>query len=154
MLQACLIRSNRVRLVPIFEGSIMRKKLGFGLCMAALPLALLALPALGGEGVSLNVTNDGTEDIVVTVYDTTLGPNAVVLSHVRINGFTTIPLSVAPDATGRANISWTAISADSNDRKCGHADNVGLGDSSSVTVRADSSCGTSQPSATAVNYVP
>jgi hypothetical protein len=131
----------------------MNRNYVLSLFAAALPLAFLATPALSGDGVSLNITNDGTDDILVTVYDTTLGPNAVVLSHTRINGFTTIPLSVAPDASGRANISWTAVSADANDRKCGHADNIGLGDSASVSVRADSTCGASQPSATAVTYV-
>jgi hypothetical protein len=120
----------------------MQRKLLTSLCFAAVPLALLATPAFSADGVSLNITNDGTDDIVVTVYDTTLGPKAVVLAHARINGFTTIPLSVAADDTGRANISWTAVTADKNDRKCGHADNIGLGDSSAVTVRADSDCST------------
>jgi hypothetical protein len=121
--------------------------------VAALPLMFLAGPARSGDGVALNIINDGTDDILVTVYDTTLGPNAVVLSHTRINGFTTIPLTVAPDESGRANISWNAVSADANDRKCGHADSIGLGDSATVSVRADSVCGASQPSATAVTFV-
>jgi hypothetical protein len=125
---------------PPYEGKIMQRKSLIGLCIAAIPLALLAKPAFSADGVSLNITNDGTEDIVVTVYDTTLGPKAVVLAHARINGFTTIPLTVAADDTGRGNISWTAVSADKNDRKCGHADNVGLGDSSAVTVSANSDC--------------
>jgi hypothetical protein len=120
----------------------MHRKIGKLLLFAAAPLLLVAATALGGEGVAVNITNDGTEDIVVTVYDTTIGPNAVVLSHARINGFTTVPVSLSPDASGRGNVSWTAISADSNSRKCGHEDNVGVGDSSSVTVHADSSCGT------------
>jgi hypothetical protein len=118
----------------------MQRKFLMSLCIAAMPMAFVARPAFSGDGVSLVITNDGTEDIEVTVYDTTLGPKAVVLSHARINGFTTIPLSVAADDTGRANISWTAVTADKNDRKCGHADSVGLGDASAVTVRADSDC--------------
>jgi hypothetical protein len=123
-----------------YEGKIMQRKLLLNLCIAAAPLALLATPAFSADGVSLNITNDGTDDIVVTVYDTTLGPKAVVLAHARINGFTTVPLTVAADDTGRGNISWTAVSADKNDRKCGHADNLGLGDASAVTVHADADC--------------
>jgi hypothetical protein len=121
----------------------MHRKIGKALLFGVAPLLLVAATALGGEGVAVNITNDGTEDIVVTVYDMTLGPNAVVLAHARINGFTTVPVLAAPDATGRANLSWTAISADSNSRKCGHEDSVGLGDSSSLTVYADSNCGVS-----------
>lgn len=127
----------------------MQRKPLFSLCIATMPLALLlATPALSANGVSLNITNDGTDDIDVTVYDTTLGPKAVVLAHARINGFTTVPLSVAADDTGRGNISWTAVTADKNDRKCGHADNVGLGDSTAVKVRADSNCATITASTT------
>ncbi len=104
------------------------------------PPLLASATALGGEGVAVNITNDGTEDIVVTVYDMTIGPDAAVLSHARINGFTTVPVSVAPDASGRAILSWTAITTDSNGRKCGHEERVAVGDSSSLTVHADSSC--------------
>jgi len=114
---------------------------------------LLGTPALGGDGVAVNITNDGIDDIVVTVYDMTLGPSAIVLPHTRISGFTTIPLSVAPDASGKANLAWTAVTADSNDRKCGHAETVGLGDYSSVQIHADSNCATSQSAASAATFV-
>jgi len=122
----------------------MHRKFGLGLILA-MPLLLSGTPVLGGDGISLNIVNDGTQDILVTVYDTSLGPNAVVLAHARVNGFTTIPLSVSLDANGMANVSWTAVTADANDRKCGHAERVGLADSSSVTVRADGECKASEP---------
>jgi hypothetical protein len=110
--------------------------------LGAAPLILVASAAMGsGDGVSVKITNDGTEDIVVTVYDMTVGPNAVVLSHAHINGFTSVPVSVAPDANGRANLAWTAITTDPRDRKCGHEE-VAVGDSSTVSVHADSSCET------------
>jgi hypothetical protein len=111
--------------------------------LSAVPLLLVSAAALGGEGVAVKITNDSTDDIVVTVYDMSVGPNAVVLSHTRINGFTTVPVSVAPDATGRANLSWTAVTTDANGRKCGHEDGVELRDSSSLTVHADGSCSVS-----------
>jgi hypothetical protein len=94
----------------------------------------------GGEGVEVNITNDGTEDIVVTVYDLNVGPNAAILSHARINGFTTVPVTVAPGATGMAKLSWRAVTADSNGRKCGRGDQVSVADSSALNVHADSSC--------------
>ncbi len=105
-----------------------------------LPLLLIGATALGGEGVEVNITNDGTEDIVVTVYDLNVGPNAVILSHARINGFTTVPVTVAPGETGMANLSWRAITADGTERKCGRADRVAVADSSSLNVHADSTC--------------
>ena len=110
------------------------------LMLFAVPLLLAATTAIGGEGVDVTVTNDGTEDLVVTIYDDSIGPNAVVLAHAHINGFTSVPVSVSPDATGHASISWTATTTDPNSRKCGHQNSVQLGDSASLTVHADSTC--------------
>jgi hypothetical protein len=110
------------------------------LLLGVIPLLLMGASALGGDGVEVNITNDGTEDIVVTVYDMNIGPNAVILSHARLNGFTTVPVTVAPGETGMANLSWTAVTADSTERKCGRADHVSVADSSSLDVHADSTC--------------
>ena len=110
---------------------------------ALLISSCLALPwsgaALGGEGVDVKIANDGTEPIVVTVYDTSTSPARVVLSNTRIYGFTSVPISVVADGSGKANLSWTATNTDSVFRKCGHADIV-VGDAASVNVHADSSC--------------
>ena len=108
--------------------------------LSCLPL-LLAGTALGGEGVEVKITNDGTEDILVTVYDMNTTPKHVVLTNERINGFTSVPVSLVGDANGKANLSWTATSTDTTSRKCGHADNV-VSDANSVSVHADSSCST------------
>jgi hypothetical protein len=105
----------------------------------ALPL-LMAGTALGGEGVQVKITNDGTQDIVVTVYDMNASPRVILLRNARINGFTSVPVSAIADASGRANLSWTATSTDTTSAKCGRDDTLGLGNDSSVSVHADSSC--------------
>jgi hypothetical protein len=102
-------------------------------------LALLAGTALADEGVTVKITNDGTQDIIVTVYDVNAGPGRVVLTNARINGFTSVPISVVGDATGKANLRWTATSTDSVSPKCGHADAQASNDDS-VSVHADSAC--------------
>lgn len=110
--------------------------------LSCAPLLLVGGFAVGGlNGVDVRITNDGTQDIVVTVYDTTTKPRQVVLSNERINGFTTIPVSLVPDEGGRANLSWTAVTVDSNDRRCDHETQSGLLDASSVHAHADSDCG-------------
>jgi hypothetical protein len=105
-----------------------------------LALALFGAIALAGDGVNFKITNDGIVDIFVTLYDMNSNPKSVVVDHQRINGFTTIPASASADATGRANISWTAISVDSRDRHCGHAAQAGLDNDASVDVHVDSDC--------------
>jgi hypothetical protein len=129
---------DRLMAVPT-EDAQMQRKIGKTLLLSLIPLLLVGANAVG-DGVAVKITNDSTEDIVVTVYDMTIGPNAVVLAHARINGFTAVPVSVAPDGSGRANLSWTAITADATARKCGHEDSVVLPDSSSLTVHADANC--------------
>jgi hypothetical protein len=103
--------------------------------------ALIGAIALAGDGVNLKIANDGIVDIFITVYDMNTKPKSVVVDHQRINGFTTIPVSASADATGRANISWTAIGVDSRDRRCGGAAQTGLDNDASVNVHVDSDCG-------------
>ena len=105
----------------------------------ALPLVMIGT-ALGGEGLQVKITNDGTQDIVVTVYDMNANPRAILLQNARINGFTSVPVSAIADATGHANLSWTATSTDGTSAKCGHDDTSGLRNDSAVNVHADSSC--------------
>ena len=109
---------------------------------AALILASLVMTgtALGGEGVQVKITNDGTQDIVVTVYDMNAEPRRIVLQNARINGFTSVPISAIGDASGRANLSWTATSVDSASPKCGHDNDLSVGNDSAVNVHADSTC--------------
>ena len=52
---------------------MMRSRAKALLILSCLPL-LMAGTALAGEGVDVKITNDGTEDIVVTVYDRTTNP--------------------------------------------------------------------------------
>jgi hypothetical protein len=103
-------------------------------------LPLVWAGAASAEGVDVKITNDGTQDIVVTVYDMSTSPQRVILTNARINGFTSVPISLIADSTGRANLSWTATSTDPTFPKCGHADTV-VSNDGSVNVHADSSCG-------------
>jgi len=109
--------------------------------LGALSLVLIGAMALAGDGVNLKITNDSIIDVFVTVQDLNTNPKVVVLDHQRINGFVTVPLSVSAGASGRANISWTAIRVDSSDRRCGHATVTGLDDDANVNVHANSECG-------------
>jgi hypothetical protein len=110
--------------------------------LIAIPLVLLGIAALAGDGdgVNLRITNDGIVDIYVTVQDMNTKPRAAVMAHQRINGFVSVPISVTPDAGGLANISWTAVSVDNQDRRCGHGVRSGLNDGATVNVHADSEC--------------
>lgn len=98
------------------------------------------MAALGGDGISLTVTNDGIVDIYVTVYDISVKPKATVLSHQRINGFASAPISVTADGGGRGNVSWSAVSVDKSDRHCGHGRRSGLSGDANINVHVDSFC--------------
>jgi hypothetical protein len=113
----------------------------FGAVVGSGCLCMLMAGTALGDGIPLKITNDGTQDILVTVYDMNVRPRRVVLQNARINGFTSVPISASVDANGRANLSWTATNADSASPKCGHDDTPGLGNDSAINVHADSSCG-------------
>ncbi len=117
----------------------MRRDIKTALLLVCLPL-MLAGTALGGEGIQVRITNDGTADIVVTVYDMNVQPKRIVLQNARINGFTSVPISAIGDEAGRANLSWTATTADAASPKCGRGDTLGLGNDSAVNVQAESNC--------------
>lgn len=104
------------------------------------PLLLLCAAAHGDDGINLTVTNDGIVDIYVTVFDTSAKPKATVLSHQRINGFTSVPISVNADASGRGNVSWTAIAVDNTNQQCGHGSKHGLSSEANLNVHVDSGC--------------
>jgi len=125
----------------------MRLRQGLACVVGSASLMLCGVAALA-DTVAVNLTNDSTDAIVLTVYDTSLSPRAVVLSQ-RVSGFSTIPVNVSQDATGHANLAWTAVTVDPNNRRCGHARSSGLGDSASVNVHADADCATK---ASAVSY--
>ena len=112
--------------------------------LCAPTLMLFGAIAFAGDGVNLSITNDSVNNVFVTVRDMNTNPSVIVLEHQLINGFATIPLSVSTDATGRANISWTAIRADAQDRRCGHAARKGLDNDANVNVHADSECAAGQ----------
>jgi hypothetical protein len=112
--------------------------LSFAILSSAL---LLAHTARGAEGVSVTITNDSTEDILVTVYDTSTNPKRTVLAGARITGFTSVPVSLTANASGKATLSWSATNVDPEFPKCGHAD-AAVDDADSVSVHADSECAT------------
>jgi hypothetical protein len=124
---------------PVLSRQTIAGYLRRALAFCAVPLLLFAVPALA-DGIALNISNDGIEDIFVTVYDMNTQPITAVLQHERINGFTTAPIFASVDATGRANLSWTAISVDDSARLCGHGAKRGLEGGALVSVHADSVC--------------
>ena len=112
-----------------------------GLMLSCLPLILVSASAVGGlNGVDVVIANDSTDDVLVTVYDTSTHPSSMLLASERINGFTKIPVALSLDETGRGNVAWTAVSVDPRSRRCGHATSTGLTDSQAVSVHADSEC--------------
>jgi hypothetical protein len=116
---------------------------GIASIAAVVPLVLLSGVARG-DGVPVNIINDGTEAVLVTVYDISLGRRTLILSQ-RVNGFATIAVNPTADANGRANIAWSAVTVDPDNRRCGQAVREGLGDASAVNVHADADCSTAQP---------
>jgi hypothetical protein len=96
--------------------------------------------AVGDDMLAIKINNDGSDAILVTVYDMNAEPPGTVIAHQRINGFAWIPVSVSAGRAGFGHVRWTATSAQVGARRCGQHDSRGLGNDDSVPVFADSPC--------------
>jgi len=119
-------------------------------CKTVAKAALLAAGALtalltsgfasADDGVPIKITNDGTTDIVVTVYDLNASPRRVVVASQRLNGFSTMAISVTAGADGMGKVAWTATTVDSDGRLCGRDDRQNLVNDAEVHVHANAAC--------------
>jgi hypothetical protein len=96
--------------------------------------------AYADDKVAIKVTNDNNDDVIVSLFDMNTTPRTKLLSHQRINGFASIPISVTADANGTAHVYWKARSSGSDSPKCGAKDKPGLSADASVHVYAKSDC--------------
>jgi hypothetical protein len=112
------------------------------IALSAALSVLFAVPAPASDSdVDLTVTNNGTTNIFVTVYDMSANPpHMSVMHHIRINGFTSVPISVSADSNGRANVYWTATTVDTFSQRCGRGATSDLDRNAAVKVQADSTC--------------
>jgi hypothetical protein len=119
----------------------MRKLGQSGVILGFLLSLSLGATAMADDMVSIKISNDGTDDILVTIYDMNAEPPGSVVIRQRISGFAWIPVSVTAGRAGFGHVRWTATSAVAGLHRCGHHDTRGLESDDSVPVFADSPCG-------------
>jgi hypothetical protein len=101
---------------------------------------LLANAAAFGDALTITVSNDSTDGLLVSVYDLNANPVHRVLANERISGFASITVELSADGSGRANMSWFATTVGSDLRRCGHRKALKLDDRGVVRVHANSTC--------------
>ena len=104
-------------------------------------LVLISASAFGGGGLIVTIANNTTENLLVTVYDLNTSPVKRVMSDQTINGFASLPVTIAADDSGEGHLSWTATTVGRDMRMCEHNDTANLNDSDTVNVSADAECG-------------
>jgi hypothetical protein len=108
---------------------------------AGLALMLFTTTTAIGDMVTIKIRNDGSDDIVATVYDMNARPPGVAIANQRINGFAWIPVLVTAGNSGNAHVRWIATAGDASSRRCGQQDRRHLANDASVRVFANSRCG-------------
>ena len=105
-------------------------------------LSLGSLSVFGqeGGGIKLTISNNTSDNLLVTIYDMAASPRQTILSNRAISGRGSITIAVSVDTSGSGHVSWTAMSQDPDMRKCGHEDKASLNNGDTVTVHADDSC--------------
>jgi hypothetical protein len=116
-----------------------RSPMKAALILTCMPLLFFFVNTARAQAVDVNISNDGTEDVVVTIYDMNVNPRRVVLANARINGFSSVSISLIADASGKGRLSWTATNTDPVFPKCGNSQEA-VGNADLVNVHADSSC--------------
>ncbi len=96
--------------------------------------------ALGDDGLMITINNDTSDNLLVTAYDRSTNPPQQVLSGRAIYGNASFVVSISADQAGQGSLSWTAVTADRDMRKCGHQTERGLNAGDTVRVRADGEC--------------
>jgi hypothetical protein len=108
--------------------------------LACAASVLAGASAFAGSGLTVNINNDSTDTILVSVYDLNAnGPQRVLSSEV-INGNASVAVSIAADDQGHGHVSWRARTSDDDMRMCGSGDTGNLNDRDTVTVHADAAC--------------
>ena len=108
------------------------------LAVAASMLAGAA--AFAGSGMTVTISNDSSDTILVSVYDLNASGSQRVLSNEVINGNGSVAVPIAADDQGRGHVSWRARTSDDDMRMCGSGDSGSLNDGDTVTVHADTQC--------------
>jgi hypothetical protein len=112
------------------------------IALAYVLLSLGSLSVFGQQGgVMLTISNDTSNNLLVTMYDMGTSPRQTILSSRLINGNGSITVSVTQNTSGRGHVSWTAMNQDRDMRKCGHDDKADLNDGDTVNVYVDGDCG-------------
>jgi hypothetical protein len=110
------------------------------LTLASLLFALAGVAAFG-QGVTVTINNDTSDNIYVTAYDRNSNPPQMVLASRPIYGSSSVTVMITADASGQGHLSWTATTIDRDMHMCGHNDKPNLNDGDTVHVHADSDCG-------------
>jgi hypothetical protein len=111
------------------------------IAIACLPISVGSVTAADGEGLSITISNDSTDNVLLTAYDRNAKPAQLVLSGQPLYGFASIVISISANAAGLGHLSWTARTIDPDMPACGHGNAAPLHDGDTVNVHADSHCG-------------
>ena len=103
-------------------------------------LVFTCASTFGDAAVSVTVSNNTGDNLLVTVYDLNNNPVVRVVSSQTINSFASISITITADASGQGHLSWTATTVSQYMRRCGHHDRRHVNNGDTVRVYANSQC--------------
>jgi hypothetical protein len=134
-------RERKKRSAAAREGAIVFAMRAFNrLLLAAVAMSVTNSPALGDGALTIHVANDSTDSLLVSLYDRNLRRRQKVLAGEMINGDASISITISADSSGLGHVYWTAMTVDSDMRRCGHGDRRHVNGDSTIHVNADTRC--------------
>lgn len=110
------------------------------IALICLPLSLGSVAVFGQDSLMITISNDTSDNLLVTVYDSGTSPPQQILAGRPIYGNASIVVSISQDSSGKGHLYWSATNIDRDMRMCGHDDRPNLNDGDTVRVYADSDC--------------
>jgi hypothetical protein len=135
-----VIQQCRAMMAANFARAVLNKRKAAALVYSFLWLGSLSVFGQTGGGIMLTISNNTSDNLLVTIYDVGVSPRQTILSNRAIYGNASITVSISEDASGSGHVYWTAMSQDSDMRMCGHEDKANLKNGDAVSVYADGDC--------------
>jgi hypothetical protein len=110
------------------------------LTLAGLVVVCARTSAQPGGSLTIQLQNDTTDNLVVTVYDRTLPQHQMILSGQTLYGNASQALTIGANSSGQGHVYWTAMTTDPDMRQCGRKDKSGINDGETIHVSASNDC--------------
>ena len=104
-------------------------------------ICLSVVPMARADGtITIHLVNDGTDNLVITVFDKNRRHRQMVLSGQIVYGNASIATSITANSSSQGHLAWRAMTTDRDMPRCGHGEVAHVNDGAKIRISPDSAC--------------